>query len=212
MLDLHSHNAAPYPEGVLSFGVGELPGPEAFPGQAYSVGFHPWDFPQAGFPGEADYAALEQALDRPDVVALGECGIDIPKGGLLAFQHIAFARQAELAEKFGKPVIVHCVKAHDHIIAIHRDLKPSVNWAIHGFRGKPTIAKMLLDAGLWLSFGPQFNPDSVRLTPRDRILAETDASGAPITEVCAALSVAYGEPLEETLAANLKRFLEGDYF
>lgn len=208
MTDLHSHREPPYPEGVLSFRVGELPEADAFPGQVYSAGFHPWDFPGSGFPGEADYAALERALARPDVVAAGECGIDIPKGGLLAFQRIAFARQAELAEKARKPLIIHCVKAHDHIIAMRRDLKPAVNWAIHGFRSKPSIAKMLLDAGLWLSFGPQFNAESVRITPRDRLLAETDESGRPIAEVIAALSEAYGEPLEETIATNLRRFLQ----
>lgn len=76
-----------------------------------------------------------------------------------------FRRQAELAESLCKPLVIHCVRAHDIVIGIKKELKPRQNWVIHGFRGKPTVARMLLDAGMWLSFGPRFNPDSLEVTP-----------------------------------------------
>ncbi len=207
MIDLHSHAPLPYPQGIVAYEPADLPAPNAFPHQCYSVGFHPWSFPENGFPTDEDYDRLKEAASRADVLAIGECGIDLPKGGMLAMQKIAFHRQAELAEELGKPMVIHCVKAHDHVIAIHKELKPKVNWAIHGFRGKPQIAEMLLKEGLWLSFGPQFNEETLRTVPLDRILAETDASGLPIEEVISKMESILGQPLQDLLTTNLTHFL-----
>lgn len=54
---------------------------------------------------------------------------------------------------------------------------------VHGFRGKPQLAKQLLNAGFAISYGEHFNPESVAVTPLDKLCIETDESEMPIEEI-----------------------------
>lgn len=183
--DVHTHNLqAPLgsliclPPEVLACG------PQAFawrPGAAYSVGLHPWYVP-------ADWSAalsgLEAWLTHPQVVALGECGLDRLTATPYDLQLRAFRAQLRLAQAHRLPLVIHCVRAWDDVLAFLRQEGP---WTepvlIHGFRGKPQQARQLLAHGLSLSFGPRFNAESLRLCPPARRYAETDDSGLPITRV-----------------------------
>lgn len=206
IIDIHTHHPAPSPEALISVSPKEFH-PEG--SQLYSVGIHPWDLPSGV--SEDEWRLLEEAAAHPQVAAIGECCIDMVKGGPLFLQMQSFRRQAELAERVGKPLVVHCVKGHDVLIGMRKDLKPTQFWAIHGFRGKPVVAKMLLDAGIWLSFGPLFNSGTLRIMPTERILAETDESDATIGDVIAGLSSALEdvtpEELTQTILLNTQTFL-----
>lgn len=116
-------------------------------------------------------------------------------------------RQIELSEKVGKPLIIHNVHAQDIIIGVKKDLNPTQPWLVHGFRGKPTIAKMLTDTGIWLSFNDKFNDMSVTETPIQFMLAETDESETPIADIITKLSSLKGEDLTATISENVARFL-----
>lgn len=170
------------------------------PDQKYSVGIHPWSTIEA--PSSELWSELERICALPMVVAIGEAGIDAAKGGPMFRQLQVLKRVVELSESLGKPLVLHDVKAHDIIIGVRRDLNATQPWIIHGFRGKPTVAKMLLDAGLYLSFGEKFNPDSLAATPLDRLLAETDDSPLTIQEVIAALSASLGQDLTPHILAT----------
>lgn len=207
ILDIHTHHPVPQPQGVESLclhpGMGV---PPTEPVQRYSVGIHPWD--TADETGEAEWEALEQAARRPEVVAVGECGIDLSqRAGPLFRQIMVFRRHVELSERIGKPIVIHDVKGHDIIAGARRDLAPRQSWAIHGFRRKPEVAQMLLRAGCYLSFGAEFNPDTLLTTPEDRILAETDESPLSIEEVITRMSAVRGKDLTEVIAANTRAFL-----
>ena len=202
ILDIHTHHAAPQPEGVISCS------PEAFSpieGQLYSVGIHPWDVAE-GITDEV-WDRLETALSHPQVVALGECGIDIPKGGVLFRQMQVFKRQIDLSEKMCKPLIVHSVKAQDIIIGIKKDLNPAQPWLVHGFRGKPTIAKMYADAGIFLSFGEFFNEASLASLPDEFIFAETDESQLSIEKIILNISTVKGHDFTDIIASNTAKLL-----
>lgn len=202
ILDIHTHHPAPQPQAVVSVNPSDF---SPIDGQLYSVGIHPWDT-LSDIPDEL-WDALYKAARHPQVVAIGECGIDLVKGGPLYRQMLVMKRQAELADELGKPLVVHCVHAHDIIIGMKKDIMPKVEWAVHGFRGKPTVARMLSDAGFWLSFNDRYNPDSVPVVPLDRLLVETDDSPCTVGEVITALSCLRGEDLTETAARNAARFL-----
>ena len=137
-----------------------------------SVGFHPWHSQQP--PTEEMWTRFEELARDERVVAIGECGIDMMRGGELFRQIEIFAHQAEVAERVGKPLIIHNVKAQQQLIGMKKEMKPTVPWIIHGFRGKPTVARMFLDAGFYLSFGDKYNPQSYEMTPPERRLTETD--------------------------------------
>lgn len=197
ILDIHTHKVAPQPEAVIAVT------PKAFEpleGQLYSVGIHPWD--TGTDINTAEWERLEEILQEPQVVAVGECGIDILKGGPLFRQMQIFKRHVELSEKYGKPMVIHDVKAHDIIIGIKKELKPGQPWVVHGFRGKPTVAKMLTDAGIYISFGEKFNPETVKSMPPDMMLAETDESTLTIEEIIQRISEAAGREVRERIIHN----------
>ena len=176
------------------------------PFQRYSIGIHPWD---AGLTlSESDRQLFEETARREEVVAIGEAGIDLTRKDVPLFRQLnVFKSQIELSELIGKPMVLHDVKAHDLILGLRRDYKPVQNWAIHGFRGKPEVAKMLLDSGCYISFGEKFNPATLQYVPEDRILAETDEAPADIEFIISALSREKGKDLREIIVGNTARFL-----
>lgn len=202
ILDIHTHRPAPYPEGVVSLST---PEEELLENQLYSVGIHPWD--TATPIDEATWNALETIAGRKEVAAIGECGVDLLKGGPLYRQLQIFKRQVELSERVHKPMVIHCVKSADIIMGLKRDLNPSQPWVIHGFRGKPELARQLTDKGIYLSFGEKFNPDTVITMPGGMLLAETDESILTITEIIEALSVAANRDLTPEIAETTARIL-----
>lgn len=203
ILDCHTHHQEPAPEAIISTSpIGFV----AHGNQKWSVGLHPWDL--GLFCGDnlrikdEIWVELVAAAASPDVVAVGECGIDLVKGGLLAMQMLAFRKQALLAERLRKPLIIHSVKAHDIITGMKRDIQPEQPWIIHGFRNKPTIAEIYLKAGCYLSFGEKFSPEALDMTPEDRILAETDESDFPIDTIIARLEESIQRRLRESIISN----------
>ncbi len=202
ILDIHTHHPAPCPGAVVCVTPEEF---NPLEGQLYSVGIHPWS--TLDDISEDTWAQLEQAAAHPQVVAIGECGIDLVKGGPLYRQMQVMKRQIELSESLGKPLVVHCVHAHDIIIGLKKDLQPVQNWAVHGFRGKPTVAKMLTDKGIWLSFGDKYNDSSVREVPAGMLLAETDESDLPISDIITRLSVLVGRDLTKEIEKDSRLFL-----
>lgn len=178
--------------------------------QKWSVGLHPWHLDlfcdESMRIKEEMWVELVSAAANPAVVAVGECGIDIPKGGLLATQMLAFRRQALLAERLQKPLVIHSVKAQDIIVGLKRDINPHQPWIIHGFRNKPTIAAIYLNAGCYLSFGEKFNPETLDITPEYRILAETDESQLSIDEIISRMEKSVQKNLKEIIINNAKIF------
>lgn len=202
ILDIHTHHPAPRPEAIVCVEPQDF---SPLENQFYSVGIHPWS--TTAEIGEEMWSKFEEVCRHPQVCAIGECGIDLLKGGPLFRQMLVMKRQAEISEKLGKPLVIHCVRAHDIIIGMKKDLMPSVNWLVHGFRGKPTVAKMLTDAGIWLSFNDRFNPAVIEGMSLEFMLAETDETDKPIEEIIASLSSLRGFDLTETIATNSARFL-----
>lgn len=139
IIDSHTH--IPRPQAV----VNRAPDALEQPGMLYSVGVHPWDA------DTCNSGALEDAVSSRQTVAVGETGLDSLRGPDIATQTRVFLLHAELAEKYRKPLIIHCVKQLDAILALRRRLNPSQPWIMHGFRGKPQQAVQLLRAGFYIS-------------------------------------------------------------
>ncbi len=207
VIDCHTHRNAPDPHAIISTSpIGFV----AQGSQLWSVGLHPWDLGLFCADNlrikDEIWVELVASSASPYVAAIGECGIDLSHGGLLATQMLAFRKQALLAERLKKPLIIHAVKAHDIITGMKKDLKPEQPWIIHGFRNKPTIAEIYLKAGCWLSFGEKFSPEALDITPPDRILAETDESQLSIDTIIMRLEESVQKSLRETIIENSKIF------
>ncbi len=147
------------------------------PNRFYSVGIHPCQINDYYKPF---VERLRFFVLNPSVVAIGEAGLDKLCSTDFDVQKTVFIEMVLLAEQVQKPLIIHCVKAWQEIITLHKTLHPSVPWMIHGFRGKPELAQSLLNQGFYLSYGAKFNPDALRVTPFDRLCIETDESAVAI--------------------------------
>lgn len=202
ILNIHTHRSAPQFEALVCTGPADF---KPIEGQLYSVGIHPWRTREPI--SEDEWKLFEEVCRDPQVAAIGECGVDLLKGGPLYAQIQVMRRQIKLSEDLGKPLVIHNVHAHDIIIGLKRDIKPEQSWMVHGFRGKPTVARMLTDAGIWVSFGPKFNDLAVAEVPVEMMLAETDDTDVSISDVITPLSVLKGHDLTVEIGCNSSRFL-----
>lgn len=164
--DFHTHRPLT-PRAIIN----TAPGAQRPEGYLYSAGIHPWD---AANVSQSDFEALLIDARCPDIVAIGECGIDRLRGPEEAIQRSVLIPQLEIAESVGKPVIIHCVRATDAILALRRSMRPSVDWIVHGFRGKPETALQLARAGIFISLGERFNPGVPAAVGQEMIVHETD--------------------------------------
>lgn len=195
IIDVHTHRLSRWRSALVSVSPEEVVSAIAeCPEARFSTGLHPW---QSAEVGEKQLSALRKAVERPEVLAVGETGLDGLRGAPAGRQAEILRCHVELSESAGKPLIVHLVKCLDEMLGLRREMRPRQPWVIHGFRGKPQQARTLLDAGCMLSFGARFNPDTVRYVPADRLLTETDESAADISEVIAAVAAARGESVAE---------------
>ncbi|HKA04819.1 MAG TPA: TatD family hydrolase [Acidimicrobiales bacterium] len=122
-------------------------------------------------------------LDRPRIVAVGECGLDYhydhsPR----EIQREAFAAQIAVAYQRRLPLVVHTREAWaDTFDLLGRAERPDPV-VFHCFTGSPDEARICLDLGAYVSFSGIVSfkgADDVRaaaaLCPLDRLLVETDA-------------------------------------
>ncbi|MCM1005525.1 MAG: TatD family hydrolase [Prevotella sp.] len=196
LIDCHTHKQAPYPQGVIS----TSPDASLMPGQAYSLGIHPWYIP-------VDPSDLLARLDKEcldsQVLAIGETGLDSKCATPMWLQVNIFKHHIKLSEWLGKPLIIHCVKTVGEIVQMRKAVGAVQPWIIHGFRGKPSVLEMLMQAGCFVSYGEKFNAESLALTPKNKLLAETDESLLSIEEVIRALSATRGENLLPSIEQNM---------
>jgi TatD DNase family protein len=159
----------------------------------YSTGIHPWHIDVAK--AEEHLSIIEQRLQDPACLALGECGLDKRIEIPLHIQIEIFEKQLLLAKKNQKPVILHLVAAFQELVEIKKRLDVDVPMIVHGFSKNAQVAKQLLDNGFYLSFGKYLlrNPELGSVfagVPNDRFFLETDTIEEGITEVYAKAALA----------------------
>lgn len=146
-----------------------------------TVGIHPHNVQELS----ADsYDELENLCRSEKVVAYGEIGLDFVKQyAPQRMQLDHFARQVELAQKTGLPLVIHDREAHPEIMKILRNAAPfEASGVMHCFSGDWRLASRVLDLGFLISIPGvvTFNKadilqDVVRRIPLDRLVLETDA-------------------------------------
>lgn len=144
-----------------------------------TLGIHPHDVARAT---EADFQTVEQTCARPEVVAVGEAGLDYyydhsPREA----QREGFARQCALAKRLDKPLVVHVRDAHADCLDLLKAERVEKG-VIHCFTGDLAAARGYLDVGFSISLSgivtykkTEALQEAVRFTPLDRLLVETDS-------------------------------------
>lgn len=176
----------------------------------FSIGIHPWFIVEEKI--EEELTFTEEKLQKSTCFALGECGLD--KNCLVDFelQKKVFSAQIQLAEKYKKPVIVHCVKAFQEIIELKKQHKAKQPYILHGFQKNLHVAQRLLKNNFYLSFGASVLTNT-KLTavlaaiPMASILVETDAHTVSISEIytkIAAIKKIEVVALQQKIQTNFK--------
>jgi TatD DNase family protein len=187
-IDIHTHGGTPSEgvfivENLMAHLTEAIP---SVPGIAFTIGLHPW------FIGDNDnekpLLKIKKFAAQKSIIAIGEAGFDKIRGASPDLQKKVFEEQAIIAEEHKMPLIIHCVKGWDDLLAAHKKLKPSVPWLIHGFHGKIETARQLLDRGMFLSVWYSFAliPESaelIRFIPKERLFLETDGAEVDIRDI-----------------------------
>ena len=175
-LDIHTHQT--YTDKNISYLKNVIAGIDTPPDNSwFSAGVHPW-YLDTDF-----YNLLEKLIAQQHCLAVGECGLDFMPSVLkqhpLQKQEQFFLKQAELAEQYQKPLIIHCVKCFDKLLALKKSFKPKIPWIIHGFSKNSALARQLTGAGFYLSFGAHLfksdkNCKALQNISGSRFFLETD--------------------------------------
>ena len=155
----------------------------------YSYGIHPWALDKVDFQMEEAFALLEERLKSPNVLVLGEAGLDKMHKESFEQQIAVFERQIDLSEALQKPMILHDVKSHNEILAMRKKHKAQQPWILHGFSGMEQDIRQLTGQGLYLSVGESLLylerkiAKSLKKIPLEMLFLETDKAEIDIGTV-----------------------------
>lgn len=237
--DVLARTASAGVERVVLIGVDVEDGRRAlelarrYPGQISVVsGVHPHE---ANLWSADTRADLAQLLAEPEVVGLGEIGLDYhydfsPREQ----QRDAFLAQLELSRELDKPVVIHCREAYVEVMQHLKDFYEtpgtlsSPRGVLHCYFGNADQAREAAELGYLLGIGgsctfkkAQELHDVVRQVPLEQLVLETDApymtpvpfrgkrnESSYIPLIAARIAELKGVPVEDVIhqtTANAKR-------
>ncbi len=147
-----------------------------------TVGIHPHG---AGSATDADWDEIVALTEAPRVVGVGECGLDrgpwnkVP----LELQERLLRKHVALSRETGLPLVIHNRDTYPDLFRILEDeaTRGPLRGVMHCFSGGPEDAERSVALGFFVSFSGVLTfknaanlRAAVRVTPRDRMLVETD--------------------------------------
>lgn len=211
-IDLHTHHAKTEESSITVRNLYPGESIPSFKGRNFfSVGLHPWELKSEKENNER-LVMMEDALELDHVIFVGECGLDKITEADFEEQKRVFKAQAFMAEEFKIPLIIHCVKAYNEVIELHKEMHPTVSWIFHGYSANLQISEQLVKNDMFFSFGRiLFNEnakalDSFRFLPLDKIFFETDEYEDGVEEVYKKAAELRELPMEELKKAVLENF------
>ncbi|PCK08731.1 MAG: hydrolase TatD [Alteromonadaceae bacterium] len=147
-----------------------------------TAGVHPhdaktWDAQSASL--------IEALLEKPEVVAVGECGLDFNRDFSPRDQQLScFEAQLQLATQVNKVVFLHQRDAHEALIERLSEYRPQLSGAVvHCFTGSREEMEAYIELDCYIGItgwlcderrGQELR-DLVKYIPLNRLLIETDA-------------------------------------
>lgn len=192
---------------------------ESYRGVFATVGLHPHDAEALDARAGAD---LEELLDNPQVVAVGETGLDFYRmRSPREAQERALRLHVRWSLESGKPLVVHVRDAWSEALRL-LDETSAERVVLHCFSGDRAIARECAERGYFLSFAGnvtfpknQHLREAATEVPIDRVLTETDSPflapqslrgrenrPANVLAVVEAIAATRGVGTEDVLAAT----------
>ncbi len=200
-IDVHTHKTA-------SENIFEIINSKNIEEKGYfSVGIHPWRIGTS----EPDYSKIYELANKPNILAIGEIGIDRSINTNIELQKQVFLKQLQLAKEINLPVIIHCVRAYSDFQQIINSYP--YTYIFHGFNANLTIANYFISNGGYLSFGKQLLTNkklqnAFKELSVYNIFFETDENDISIKDIyifaAKLLNISLSE-LQEMIQSNFKK-------
>lgn len=216
LIDIHTHRA----NDALSIQILNVFAQDLFEVERdspFSAGLHPWDIDLVN--PEECIKIIERFAAQKNMLAIGECGLDRIISTDFALQERYFRQQIEIAEKFRKPLIIHCVRAYSDLMKFKKASKSDLPWIIHGYAGNLDITQSLIRHNFYFSAGERLLKDSrkhdvLRAIPPDRLFLETDDGDTSIAEIYSMAAQVLNidqDTLTQFITDNFKRIFGNVY-
>jgi len=160
---------------------------EQMPLWHFTVGLHPVWLSGVHCKASALVEQLEAHLGAKNCVGIGECGLDATIDTPIDEQIVILEAHLHLAQKYGLPVVLHCVKAQNPLLQCLKNF-PAVFGVVHGFSGSLQTAEQFWQKGFYLGVGGVITYSRASKTraaitgmPLDSLLLETDAPDMPLS-------------------------------
>jgi TatD DNase family protein len=191
-IDIHTHTLRKSSEiiSIYNYPINEVNSLELNEKKTevnFSIGIHPWHIDPLNY--YSQLKNVEKQLVESNAVFLGECGLDKLKCSDFNLQRTVFQHQINMAMKYQKPMILHCVKAFDEVLAMLKNKVAPDKVIFHGFHKSPEMAFDLTSKGYFISLGKSLFLQSERMKTvfekvnPGKIFFETDDSEYSIEEV-----------------------------
>lgn len=183
LIDIHTHHGSSTAD-VIAVRNWDF---DAMPVGISSIGVHPWQ--SVTINTDMDFISksmkqVETKCRMPQVVMIGETGLDALRGADMNTQKQLFLKHIALSEQLKKPLVIHCVKAVEELLSIRNQQHPTQQWIIHGYRKNAQLGKQLLQQGIALSFGLHSDAEAMKAAyVANALWLETDDSEANIVDV-----------------------------
>ncbi len=206
-INIHRHGPAESDESGIENIYEHFNNP---PSSFFSAGIHPWYINPDSW--QSDLKKIQIIAADNNMLAVGECGLDKICKTDYIFQQQVFKTQIKLANLLNKPMIIHCVRAHEDVMQILEKENSNMPVIFHGYNNSIALAKKIISKGYYLSLGyslaKQRMASVFTLLPLHHIFLETDNSSATIKEIyqlAADIKQISIEDLSLQLQQNLKQ-------
>jgi TatD DNase family protein len=144
------------------------------------VGVHPNDAMEAS---ARVLEVIERLTEEPEVVAVGETGLDYYRDHTTpAQQEAAFRAHIDLARERDKTLVIHCREAWEDCLKILEDARAPERVVMHCFSGDVEVARRCAEHGWFMSFAGNVTfknaaelREAAAAVPSELLLTETDS-------------------------------------
>lgn len=151
----------------------------------YSIGIHPMEVNKNIKISDID-KLIKQGMEKKEskLVAVGETGLDYHFDYPVDLQKEYFIEQIKLANKYSLPIIIHSRESQEDVLQILKEYPVQKSGIMHCYSGTSKMSKEFIKMGFYLGVGGPVTryddvEETVRITPIDRIVIETDAPVLP---------------------------------
>lgn len=209
LIDIHTHRTSENSLQVFSLKNIILPQQQVPEKGFYSTGWHPWFI--ENYPLTEMEKTLRSVCCLPQIIAIGECGLDRAINTPMEVQMKVFEFHLKLAQLNNKPLIIHAVRSYSDVLQALKKMNFRLPVIFHDYRGNEQQTKQLLQFNSYFSFGEslvkqQPIKEKIRHIPTNRLFLETDESELSIEKIYLSAASVLGTSLEDLSEQLLNNF------